>query len=208
MFIKTLLFLAFLSVISVDAQQSAPKTSFDDLLAKVKKDDRSVDFQQLRFAYTETAVYQPYGGVSDARKAMFTAMTAKDYEQVLQQSEKMLAANFLDINGQFGSYIANQQLGKTEKAAYHKYIVTSLLKSITDSGDGKSLDTAFVVISTDEEYALFNVLGLRPTNQALVADKDHHYDKMTAVNPKTEETVVYYFNIDRPYNWLGKSLKP
>jgi len=67
--------------------------------------------------------------------------------------------------------------------------------------------TAFVVISTDEEYALFNYLGLRPTDQALIKDKGHSYDKMTALDPKTNQSVVYYFNIDKPFNWLDKSLK-
>jgi len=69
------------------------------------------------------------------------------------------------------------------------------------------MDTAFVVISTDEEYALFSALGLRVTAQALINEKGHNYDKMTAVDPKTNETLIYYFNIDKPFNWLGNSLK-
>ena len=64
-----------------------------------------------------------------------------------------------------------------------------------------------VVISTDEEYALFNVLGLRATDQALVSQNGHSFDRMTASNPKTNETVVYFFNIDKPFNWLSQSLK-
>jgi hypothetical protein len=30
---------------------------------------------------------------------------------------------------------------------------------------------------------------------------------MKAVDSKTNATVSYYFNIDKPLNWLGKSLK-
>jgi hypothetical protein len=50
-------------------------------------------------------------------------------------------------------------------------------------------------------------LGLRPTGQALIEDKGHHYDKMTTQEPKTEQTTTYYFNVDKPFNWLGNSLK-
>jgi len=32
-------------------------------------------------------------------------------------------------------------------------------------------------------------------------------DMMTSVNPKTNQSVIYYFNIDKPFNWLGNSLK-
>jgi len=75
------------------------------------------------------------------------------------------------------------------------------------SGDGKSIESAYVVIATDEEYALFNVLGLRGVSQALVNDKDHNYDRMDAVDRKTNQTTTFYFNIDIPFKWLSKSLK-
>jgi hypothetical protein len=31
--------------------------------------------------------------------------------------------------------------------------------------------------------------------------------RMTAGNPQTNESVVYFFNIDKPFNWLSQSLK-
>jgi len=30
---------------------------------------------------------------------------------------------------------------------------------------------------------------------------------MTVTDPKTNETSAYFFNIDKPYNWFGNSLK-
>ena len=204
---SALLFLSVLLSSSVSAQQPQ-KLSYADLVAKVKKGDHSVDFKELRLAYTETKEYRPYGGDRTARKTMFAALNAKDYELALQQSDKLLAANFIDLNAHFIAFAANKGLGNAEKSAFYKYIFEGLLSSITDSGDGKTTDTALVVISTDEEYVLFNYLGLKVGNQALVEDKGHHFDRMTAVNSKTGETVVYYFNIDKPFNWLGNSLKP
>ncbi len=62
-------------------------------------------------------------------------------------------------------------------------------------------------VATDEEYALFNVLGLRAVSQSLVHDKGHSYDKMDAIDRKTNQTTTFYFNIDIPFNWLGKSLQ-
>ena len=41
----------------------------------------------------------------------------------------------------------------------------------------------------------------------MINEKGHSYDKMKAVDPKTNETVVYYFNIDKRFNWLENSLK-
>ena len=189
------------------AQQPPEKVSYDVLLEKVKKQDAAVNFQELRLAYTETKQYNPYGGDREMRTAMFAALTGKQYDQALLSSEKILAANYLDINAQLSAYVANRELGHAEKADYHKNIARKLLKSISDSGDGKTIATAFVVISTDEEYAMFNYMGVRPTAQALIEEQTHHYDKMTVTDPKTEREVIYYFNIDKPFNWLGNSLK-
>jgi len=152
------------------AQKPVEKVSYDVLLEKVKKQDAAVNFLELRLAYTETKQYNPYGGDRETRKAMFAALNGKQYDQALLSSEKILAANYLDINAHFGSYVANRELGNADKADYHKKIFLSLLKSISDSGDGKTMATAFVVISTDEEYALFNFMGVRPTAQALIEE--------------------------------------
>ena len=102
---------------------------------------------------------------------------------------------------------AHRQLGNAEKADLHKFLFEGLIQSVEKSGDGKTPATAFVVISTDEEYVLLHWQGLQPTGQSLINQDGHSYDKMTAVNSKTNETVNYYFNIDKPFNWLGKSLK-
>jgi hypothetical protein len=189
------------------AQKPPEKVSYDVLLERVKKQDPAVNFQELRLAYTETKQYSPYGGDRETRKAMFAALSGKQYDQALISSEKILAANYLDINAHFGAYVANRELGKTDKSDYHKNIFQKLLKSISESGDGKTMATAFVVISTDEEYAWFNFMGVRPTAQALIEEKSHHYDKMTVTDPKSEQNAVYYFNIDKPFNWLGNNLK-
>jgi hypothetical protein len=43
-----------------------------------------------------------------------------------------------------------------------------------------------------------------PTGQALVEKNGHSYDKMTAVNSKTNEEVTLYFNVDIPFAQYSK----
>jgi hypothetical protein len=209
MFRKTafIVFCLLLLQAAGQAQKPVEKVPYDVLLERVKKQDAAVNFQELRLAFTETKQYNPYGGDRETRNAMFVALKDKQYDQALISSEKILAANYLDINAHFGAYVANRELGHADKADFHKNTFQKLLKSISDSGDGKTMATAFVVISTDEEYALFNFMGVRPTAQALIEEQSHHYDKMTVTDPKDDQNAVYYFNIDKPFNWLGNSLK-
>ena len=208
MFMKsTLIICCLLLPLCAAAQPPAAKESYETLLERVKKQDPAVDFTALRLAYTETKQYSPYAGDKENRKAMFAALNAKQYEAALAASEKMLAANYVDMNAHFGAFVSHRELGHSEKSDFHKYVFQNLMKSVSDSGDGKTMETAFVVISVDEEYVWFNFMGLRVALQALVEDKGHHYDKMTGKDPKTEETSTYYFNIDKPFDWLGSSLK-
>ena len=50
------------------ASPAPAKANYEALLERVKKKDQSVDFQELRLAYTDTANYSPYGGDREARK--------------------------------------------------------------------------------------------------------------------------------------------
>ena len=209
------LILVFLSVVTFsstqgppkNSPQDSPKRSFAVLLERAKKSDATLDFKELRMAYTETADYSPYGGDRETRKKMFAALNAKEFDAAVESAEKILAKNFVEINAHFVAYVAHRESGRAEKATFHKYMFDGLVKSITGSGDGKTAETAYVVITTDEEYTLFNILGLRPAGQALITQNGHSFDRMTATNSKTNETVTYFFNIDKPFNWLGESLK-
>jgi hypothetical protein len=210
--IMTLALTALVALASSQEQPKKPaaepqKPTFAVLLERAKKSDATVDFKELRMTFTETPDYSPYGGDRDTRKQMFAALNAKEYDKAVESAEKILTKNFVEINSHFVSYVAHRELGHAEKSAFHKFMFDGLVKSITGSGDGKTAETAYVVISTDEEYTLLNVLGLRATGQALLSQNGHSYDRMTTLDPKTNETVDYFFNIDKPFNWLSQSIK-
>lgn len=189
------------------AQEPAKPDKFTSLVERVKKGDTTVNYTELRMAFTETKDFDPYGPDKEMQKAMFAALSEKDYAKTLELAEKTLLANYVEINAHFCAYIAERELGHPDKSAFHKAIVEALIKSITSSGDGKSEETAFVVISTNEEYTLFRYLGLRPSGQALIQKNGHSYDKMTVVDPRTNENITMLFQIDKVFGWLNRTLK-
>lgn len=199
----------FFVALSVNAQTQATvtqKTPYQSLVERVKKSDPAVDFRELRMAYTVTPDYSPYGGTSDARQ-MLAALRARDYAKALESATNVLQKNYVDINAHYVGYVANTQLKNEQQAAFHKRVLDGLLKSIEGKADGKSTASAFEVITTDEEYAWLGINGYRTTSQALLNDKGHSYDKMSVINLKTNEKTDFYFNIDKPFNFLGESIK-
>jgi hypothetical protein len=189
------------------AAQKPSAARYKELVEKLRKGERDVDFTELRMSFTETEDFSPYGGGEDARDAMYAALNAREWDDAIKQSAKVLEKNYVDINAHFGAYLANTRKGDTAKADFHKFVSLGLVNSVRGAGDGKSMEQAFVVISTDEEYALLNILGLRPGGQSLMHGGGHAYDRLDAVDPKTNQRHEFYFQIDIPFGWLGRTIK-
>ena len=183
------------------AQQTEPTTpsEYATLLAKVKGGDLSVEFQHLRFSYMESPERKAAKGTSDEKTQMWKAFNARDYANAVKNAEKVVAQVFVDMDGHYVQAASYRELQDPEKAEFHRKAFLGLLDSIRNSGDGKSLKTAYVVIDTHEEYVILNVMGLRPQEQSLIHDNGHSYDLLNALDPKTKQTVALYFNVDIPF---------
>ena len=100
--------------------------------------------------------------LSDAQKAMFTAMQAKDYAAALKAAEAVLDGEYVNIDAHMVASMAAKQTGADDKADFHRAVVTGLLDSIRHSGDGKSAKTAWVVINTHGNTLMDAVLNEAP----------------------------------------------
>jgi hypothetical protein len=179
-------------------QQEAP-SEYASLLARAKNGDVTVDFKQLRFSYMESPERHQAKDTDEQRRDMFKSLSGKDYKKAIADAEVVLAEEYVDMDGHFVEYIAYRELHEAEKSNFHQSVFRSLLQSITDSGDGKSAQTAYVVISTHEEYVVLNALGLKPGQQSLHHEDGHNYDVLKATDPKSNATVTLYFNVDIPF---------
>jgi hypothetical protein len=202
----TIVVVALWTIGIVNAQEK-PKPTYDTILEQVKKSDPKADFLKLRMAFTETAQYSPYGEDTKTRDAMNEAMEQKEYEKAAELAQKILKSKYVDLNAHLVAQRAYTELKKDDQAKYHKYVYDGLLQSILKSGDGKATASAYVVIATDEEYAVLAALGIRPNRQALLSEKGEKFDQMVGIESKSKERVILYFNVSKPFTWLGEQLK-
>jgi hypothetical protein len=181
---------------------SSPAVAADEADSKYRdlvtaaKSGQPVDWQALRFAYAESSGFDLLGTKSaEARKAMFQALQSDDFTGALVQANQILDQNYVDIDAHFINEIANTKLGNTDEAKKQHSIVIGLLRSI-ETGDGKTPETAFTVITVAEEYSLIQLLGLRPHGQTLIANGGHQYDVLDVANREGQSQKLY-FQIDR-----------
>ena len=210
--LKSFLVLARIAIalfsLSAAVMAQEVQTKYDALLAQVKAGDQTADFQGLRFAYTETPQYNPYGGVKvEYGKQMFDAYKAGQNDKALEYAAAIMKDDYVDIDAHMISSLIYKKTGNTEKEKYHRFITSSLIKSIMRSGDGIKPETAFWVISVNEEYVLLQALGLKFESQSKLSLNGRDYDKMKVSDPETGKKLEIYFCVDKPFQWLSRSMK-
>lgn len=173
--------------------------NYENLVQRVKSGDQTVDFRQLRLSYMDSSAYANGPDIEPHRKAMMAALNAKDFKSAIENADVVLASDFVDMDAHFIEYIANRELNIADKADFHKFVLDSLLKSITDFGDGKTPETAFQVIQVHEEYVLLRFMGVGlPESQSLLKKNGHSYDEIKFKDPKSGQSMTIYFNVDIP----------
>lgn len=110
------------------SKNGGDETAYNDLVAKVKGGDLSVDFKALRIAFTKTKSYSPYGGDAEGTKAAFAAIKAVD---------GMLKDDYVDMDAHVAASLAYRGMGDNEKSEFHEKVYLGLVNSVIANGDGK-----------------------------------------------------------------------
>ena len=179
------------------AQRKAD-SDYARLLARVKAGDMTVDFKQMRFAYMDSPEHKAAKDTDAEAEAMIAAVNAGDFPAAIKNADLVLASDYVDLDAHFAEYIAHRELHHEAESKFHKDVFDGLLHSITNSGDGKSEQTAYVVIQTHEEYVVMRVFGLTLDKQNLKRANHHAYDVIEATDQQSSQKVTLYFNIDIP----------
>lgn len=186
-----------------------PAARYQEMIAQVRKGNLDVDFQELRYAYAESPGYRPYGGPAEALVGeMFRAYKAQDFDAAIAAAKKVLVIDYLDIDAQIVCDLSYRMLSNSIAAEPCHAMASRLLQSIFASGDGNSTVTAYQVIAVREEYSVLNAMGLTPGGQRLVTEGEHRFDAFDITDRDTGKRRTIWFNVDRPMNWLDRSLKP
>ena len=180
--------------------------TYRQLLENAKRDPDKVDFTVLRMSYAQSSSYDPFRFDSEAHAILSQAMDKRDLTSALNALKRLLDAYYLDIHAHMLAVDIYESLRTEKKENFHMKFATGLLDSIMRSGDGTKFEKAFIVISTQEEYALLRVLNLEIIMQSLREDMSHQYDVFECPHPHTGKIIEVYFNVDLPMGWLDRKL--
>ncbi|MDB5431659.1 MAG: hypothetical protein JWP35_2775 [Caulobacter sp.] len=186
-----------LSAPALAAASVAPHDNddFSRLVAQAEADDPATDFRALRFAWLTSAAKKRGGDTLALTQKLAGAVRARKDAEVAAIARQIIAIDYTDMRAH--KYLRQAcAILKDQVCADHEHFVEfGLLKSIVGVGrDGRSLATAWEVISIPEEYFIVEMAGLRSSQQALVFDNDKPYDVLT-VTTEDGKTMSVYFDI-------------
>src|SRR5436190_5202584 len=172
--LRAVLLAAFLVAVG-GAAAPALSADYEELVAQAKQG--KIDHAALRLAYADSKSYDAYNSdLTSLRGPLQKAFAEGDCESAIKQGEAILEKNYVYIDAHMVLGTCHRRLGQAAQAEHHSATARGLIQAIAASGDGKTPETAFVVISVGEEYVLLMTRGLKKTQQALISKDGHSYD--------------------------------
>jgi Domain of unknown function (DUF4919) len=175
---------------------------YPTLLDNYFKADYEIKIDEAYFLYYGFVMqpqYNPYAQpkLMDKFNSNFDK---KKYEKALALGPELIAESPFntEILGQL-VYCARLADREVERTFYLNRVLT-ILEVIQASGDGKTAESAWVVIQVDDEYGILSFLDYDFKGQALVG----HCDVMTIDTPNDFGQSEVYFNIEKPFEGLSK----
>jgi hypothetical protein len=160
------------------------------------------DFTRLRTQYGERDDFRAVCEADRPLHGMIDAANASHWQDALDAALPWLAHCPVDIDARVVAAMSLTQLGREREADDQKRWFHGLVDSILDSGDGKTKETAFVVISVPEEYSFLRAFGLAVTRQSLL---DNRIDALVVEDESGKSTTVY-FDPAAHFRRLGREL--
>jgi hypothetical protein len=183
------------------------KQKYETYKARVMGGDLSVDWRAFRLS----AVVAGVDGTFDwhaARALALSDLQAEKDEKALAEAKAIIDHNMANPEGHLLAMMAFGKVGRDEDAKRERAVIDAIVKSILDSGDGKSAKTAWFTVDPSEEYFIINVvMGMQPKGQALVSQDGHEFDKMTVADDKGVEHVLW-FNTDTDMQIMAAAMNP
>jgi hypothetical protein len=187
------------------AQESAQ--DYWSLLSRLKGGDTSINFTELRMLFAKLPEYNPYRDLTELQEkenAMWKAYKDGKLEEALKLGNEILEKNYLRSMTHFIFARVYEQLKDVEKQKFHDEVFFQLVRSVIESGDGKTPETAMTVISIEEEYNVLDALGFEQESQELANKDGKWFDHLQARNPETGESRDFWFDINLFYGMAAE----
>ena len=183
---------------------------YPSLLDRIWANDTTLshnEYKHLYYGNVFQSYYHPYGA-SFIKKDFNEIYSEGNPLKSIEKGMDVLSENPVDIEVTLKILLSYLELGEREMARVFAKKYYGFLDVIYASGDGESLETAYVVISVDDEYRVVGDLGLSVKQQTLIDDCDLLvFNRKGQPKYNGKKIKQLYFNVRLPLLSLSSSFK-
>ena len=185
--------------IRTEIQDSSSVNYYPKLLTRMNAYDSTltiVDYRHLYYGYIFQKEYEPYWRSDQEEKLLkyyrSTKISKNDYDKIIDLANRSISDFPFDLRQlNFMGYIYHLK-GDEEMSLKINRRFQGVFAAIMSSGNGKTCETGYHVISVGHEYVFMNMFQFRMTSQSLTGDCDYiSFEK----DQRNVEGV--YFNIQK-----------
>ncbi len=171
------------------------------LVQKAQRNINDVDFTALRTAYTEQPTYAPYAPPPDLT-ALHAEIAAKRWPHAALIGAMVLESDMLNVD--VHRLMANilREVGAPGLARWHFAFAIGLMRSLLETGNGRSFGAAYKPVTLAEEYEAIRALDLVPVRQQMVFEGEKPYDVWAVRTRDGLPAGEIYFEIGPMYAYL------
>ena len=175
---------------------------YPELLRRFEAADTTLTREQAYYFYYGTATlpdhnpykFENYEAVSKALSG--DNITEENWRKAAEAIEKQLQSDPTNLRFHVYKQMAYSYVYGKESREYLDAVfqVNKLLSAIMSTGDGRTMESAFHVISVTDEYGFMDILGVSLKSQSLLNNKGQSYDLME-LKENSYGLKSLYFNV-------------
>ena len=196
--------------IKTATQDSASAYYYPNLLARFVTQNIPLSDKQYTYLYYGSVFTKDYDAmeINDEDNNFFDCFNKEDYQGAVKYGLKVLEKDPLYIRVLSRMSFCYKKLNDNENDRKYTSEYVNLINVILNSGDGKSVKTAYVVTKVSDEYALMESLGLKMNEQSLLGDGNTDLLEVTPTfqTPTNAGIKELYFNVSKAFEYYDKHL--
>lgn len=164
-------------------------------------------FDQFRVYYTQTRQYDPVGErtLKQLQDYAFTVQQGNaslKTEESLAAYHKLLKDHLANLRILAQAIALSKEDDRFGNPQFLSWVRDGIVKNIMQSGDGKSLQGAYDVITLAEETSIFLELGLKPLKTQAVQEGYYYYNMVDVEDLRTGQKSSLFINTTYPMQFL------
>lgn len=217
-----LLFLS-LTVMAADEQplyfntrEPADALSGPEYMTQAKlalKSDPYTNFGKLRGLYPNLEFYHPFGQqVSAELKALAQTVTASKtydaHDTALKEFHDHVLKHIANIDVMITARDLSIEDERFGEPKIYQIIINGLLDSIRNSGSGAALQSAYRIVTVEEEALLLNMLNVQSTQTKTATEGRISYTMHRVKDPRAVNDYTLFMRHSALSEWITREYKP